>query len=143
MGQYRPRRLHTAARPGGGLLLRYSGLRISDVSTLERDRVRDGQILLHTQKTGGQVFLPIPNELQQALDALPCPRGANQNRWFLWNGNISERALVNVVARTLRAVFKRAGVEGAHAHRFRTRWPPRSWPVAAPNRIAPMSWGQR
>ena len=55
------------------LLLRYSGLRISDVSTLERDRVRDGQILLRTQKKGGQVFLPIPDELQQALDALPCP----------------------------------------------------------------------
>ena len=32
---------------------------------------------------------------------------------------MSERALVSVVARTLRAVFKRAGVEGAHAHRFR------------------------
>jgi integrase len=32
---------------------------------------------------------------------------------------MSERALVSVIARTLRAVFKRAGVEGAHAHRFR------------------------
>ena len=42
-----------------------------------------------------------------------------QNRWFIWNGIMSERALVRVVARTLRAVFRKAGVEGAHAHRFR------------------------
>ena len=42
------------------LLLRYTGLRISDVATLGRDRVKGGEILLHTQKTGGTVFLPIP-----------------------------------------------------------------------------------
>jgi integrase len=102
------------------LLLRYTGLRISDVATLEPERVRDGQILLHTQKTGGTVFLPVPDELQRALDALPCPRRATkQPRWFLWNGSTSKGALVGIVARTLRAVFKRAGVEGAHAHRFR------------------------
>ena len=103
------------------LLLRYTRLRIWDVATLERDRVRDGQILLHTQKTGGTVFLPVPDELQRALDALPCPRGLNalSQRWFLWNGSMPKRALVSVVARTLRAVFKRAGIVGAHGRRFR------------------------
>ena len=102
------------------LLLRYTGLRISDVATLGRDRVQAGQILLHTQKTGGTVFLPIPGELQTALDALPCPRGAGDSPgYFFWNGIASRRAVVGIAERTLAAVFQRSAVAGAHAHRFR------------------------
>jgi integrase len=102
------------------LLLRYTGLRISDVATLERDRIQGGQILLHTQKTGGTVFLPIPGELQTALDALPLPRnGGTEARCYFWNGITSRRAVVGIAERTLAAVFAKSGVEGAHAHRFR------------------------
>jgi site-specific recombinase XerD len=102
------------------LLLRHTGLRVSDVAMLGRDRVRDGQILLHTQKTGGTVYLPIPAELEAALDALPPPRGAGADpRFFFWNGVTSRRAVVGIAERTLAAVFKRSGVAGAHAHRFR------------------------
>jgi site-specific recombinase XerD len=102
------------------LLLRYTGLRISDVATLGRDRVRGRQILLHTQKTGGTVFLPVPAELQAALDALPIPRGAGSSPGcFFWNGITSRRSVVGIAERTLAAVFKRSGVAGAHAHRFR------------------------
>jgi site-specific recombinase XerD len=102
------------------LLLRYTGLRISDVATLGRDRVRGGEILLHTQKTGGTVFLPVPAELQAALDALPIPRGAgNSPVHFFWNGITSRRSVVGIAERTLAAVFMRSGVTGAHAHRFR------------------------
>jgi integrase/recombinase XerC len=102
------------------LLLRYTGLRISDVATLERKRVQNGKILLYTQKTGGTVFLPIPDELQRALDALPCPRGAEiLPLHFFWNGTSGTHALISGMARTLTTVFKRAGVHGAHAHRFR------------------------
>ena len=56
------------------LLMRYTGLRISDVMTLARDRVRDGIIHLHTQKTAGVVRLPVPIELRRALDELPVPQ---------------------------------------------------------------------
>ncbi len=102
------------------LLLRYTGLRISDVATLERDRVQGGQILLHTQKTGGTVFLPVPEELQTALAALPLPRVAGvEPRCFFWNGVTSRRAVVGIAERTLAAVFTKSKVEGAHAHRFR------------------------
>jgi integrase len=88
------------------LLLRYTGLRISDVATLGRDRVRGGEILLHTQKTGGTVFLPVPAELQVALDALPIPRGAgNSPVYFFWNGITSRRSVVGIAERTLAAVF--------------------------------------
>jgi site-specific recombinase XerD len=102
------------------LLLRYTGLRISDVATLERVRVHGGQILLHTQKTGGTVFLPVPRELHSALDALPPPRGAgSEPRHYFWNGVTSKRAVIGIAQRTLSAVFAKSGVKGAHAHRFR------------------------
>ena len=102
------------------LLMRYTGLRISDVVTLERDRIQGGQILLHTQKTGGTVFLPVPGELQDALDKVPVPRNTGaEARWFFWNGIISKRALIGTAQRTLAAVFAKSKVEGAHAHRFR------------------------
>src|ERR1035437_822158 len=103
------------------LLLRYTGLRISDVAMLERDRIQAGQLLLHTQKTGGAVFLPIPEELRAALDTLPLPRAGmgTEARCFFWNGITSRRAVVGIAERTLAAVFAKSGVEGAHAHRFR------------------------
>jgi len=40
------------------LLLRYTGLRVSDVATLAKDRIRDGQIHLYTTKNGKPVLLP-------------------------------------------------------------------------------------
>lgn len=42
--------------PAMVLLLRYTGLRISDVATLDRDRVRDGRIYLYTMKNGKRSF---------------------------------------------------------------------------------------
>ena len=102
------------------LVLRYTGLRITDAITLERDRIHDSQLLLHTQKTGGLVFMPIPEELQKALDSLPCPRGTvGESRYFFWNGSMSKRAVKGTAERTLAAVFKASKVTGAHAHRFR------------------------
>jgi site-specific recombinase XerD len=102
------------------LLMRYTGLRISDAVTLAKDRIRDGQIFLHTKKTGGMVFLPIPKQLEDALAALPTPRGAGENprRWF-WNEVSSRRTVVNKLERSLAFVFKRSGVKRAHAHKFR------------------------
>lgn len=102
------------------LLLNNTALRVSDVATLARDRVRDGRILLRTKKTGDTVYLPVWPETQTALDALPAPRGAgNEPRCFFWNEASSRRAAVGVVSKTLAAVFKRSKVPNAHAHRFR------------------------
>ena len=102
------------------LLMRYTGLRISDVATFARDRIRDGQIFLHTKKTGGLVFLPLPSLLEQELKALPLPRGAGEHsRYYFWNEQSSRVTMVTMAERTLRTVFKRSGVKHAHAHRFR------------------------
>jgi site-specific recombinase XerD len=102
------------------LLLHHTALRVSDVATLAHERVRDGQILVRTLKTGGTVYLPVPPDLQLALDALPNPRGSgNESRFFFWNGVTTRRAVVGIAERTLAAVFKKSGVRAAHAHRFR------------------------
>jgi site-specific recombinase XerD len=102
------------------LLMRYTGLRISDVATLAKDRVQDGQIFLHTKKTGGAVFLPIPKILEDALAALPAPRRAARNpRCYFWNEVSSRRVAVGTAERTLSAAFKLSGVPGARSHKFR------------------------
>jgi len=58
------------------LLLRHTGLRVSDVARLARDRVAGGLVVLNTQKTGGLVRLPVHTELAFAIEVLPEPRGA-------------------------------------------------------------------
>jgi site-specific recombinase XerD len=102
------------------LLLRYTGLRVSDVATLTRDRIKNGQIFLHTKKTGGMVFLPVPRALEEALEAVPAPRGAPaESRCYFWNESSARITAVRVMERTLQTVFKRSGVVDAHPHRFR------------------------
>jgi len=102
------------------LVMRYTGLRISDVATLRRDRIKNGQIFLHTKKTGGTVFLPVPKQLEDALAAVPVPRGAPANsRCYFWNETSARITAVRVMERTLHTVFKRSGVKDARPHRFR------------------------
>jgi integrase/recombinase XerC len=105
------------------LTLRYTALRIGDVSLLARDRIsRDGdrwRIFIRTEKSGQPVFLPVPPDLKIALDAVPPPLGNMESRFFFWNGIGQPASLKRHIDRCLRAVFKESGVQGAHAHRFR------------------------
>ena len=101
------------------LLLRYTALRIADVALLAKDRVRDGEINVRTQKSGQVVWLPIHPELQAALNALPAPRGCTDSEYVFWSGNGQADSMVRAAERTLSAVFLKSEVQGAHAHRFR------------------------
>jgi integrase len=117
------------------LLMRYTGLRISDVATFAKDRIRNGQIFLRTKKTGGLVFLPLPPALKKELDALPIPRGAGAHpRYYFWSEVGSRRGMVSMAERSMRAVFRRSGVKGARTHRFRTPWPRSFWRGATANK---------
>jgi integrase len=109
------------------MVLRHTALRVSDVCTLRKDAIARKEhdaapwrVLLRTQKSGEPVYLPIPESLKLALDALPLPRNAAQDcPYYFWNGNSSRRAAVGIAERTLGTVFKKSGVKDAHAHRFR------------------------
>jgi site-specific recombinase XerD len=103
------------------LLLRYTALRISDVATLEKNRVRGGEIFIRTTKNGKPVKLPIHPDLQRALDILPLPRGAQSTdcRYYFWSGEGGSRAMIRDATRTMATVYKASGVAGACSHRFR------------------------
>jgi site-specific recombinase XerD len=102
------------------VVLRYTALRISDVVKLERSRIRDGQMLLHTTKNGKPIYLPVPPDMQAALDALPIPMGTvGESKHFFWSGQGKLRAAIRGAERTLLRVFQLSEVESAHSHRFR------------------------
>jgi len=102
------------------LLMRFYGLRISDVATLRRDRVQAGRLFLHALKNGAAIWLPSRPEVEFALAVVPAPRdSAADCPYFFWSRLGSVRNQVNTVGRTLQAVFTKSGVLRAHAHRFR------------------------
>ena len=102
------------------LLMRYAGLRISDVVTLERSHIRGTYLMKRAVKNHRPIQVDLPRAALEALDLLPPPKAAAQvNRRFFFSETTGLRSLVKGAWRTLNAVFKRSGVIGAHPHRFR------------------------
>lgn len=102
------------------LLMRYTGLRISDVVTLDRSHIQGRYLVKRLVKNKRLVRIELPDEVLEALERLPRPKAAPAaSTLYFASGNASLRSLVKGAERTLAAVFRRAGVEGAHAHRFR------------------------
>jgi integrase len=106
------------------LSLRYTALRIGDIALMARDRIsKDGKhwrIFLRTEKSGKPVFLPIPEDMVDALRESPTPLGVNgESTHFFWNRISLPRSMKKNADDTLRSVFRKSGVEKAHAHRFR------------------------
>ena len=97
------------------LLLRYSGLRISDASTLERSRVNGTKLFLYTQKTGTAVWIPLPQEVVNALKESP----SNNPTYFFWNGRCLRTSAVKIWETTFWTVFEKAEIKNGHVHRFR------------------------
>lgn len=96
------------------LLLRYSGLRISDASTLRRSRVREGRLFLYAAKTAVPVFTLLPQFVIDALDACPL-----SDDYYFWSGDSSIETVAGNWRRSLSKLFQLAGVQGGHPHRFR------------------------
>lgn len=102
------------------LLMRYYGLRVSDVATLRHDRIQGSQILLHALKNGATVWLPLYPDVLRALECVPLPQGVSaETEYFFWSGAGARDGHIKTVVRTLQAVFAKSGVANAHAHRFR------------------------
>lgn len=64
-------RLGTRQRLAYALLL-YTGQRVGDVARMNRGDIADGLIHVVQQKTGAEIWVPIHQELQRAMKALPA-----------------------------------------------------------------------
>lgn len=106
------------------LTLRHTALRISDVALMRRDRISrtatGWRIFVRTTKNHELVYLLVPDELVEALNSLPAPRGSNKDcPFFFWNGKSKPKSQISEVSETLAAAFRKSGVQDAGAHRYR------------------------
>ena len=99
------------------LTLRYSGLRIGDVSTLAVKRLKDNKLQLYTHKTGVMVFVPLPPFV---ADSLRVQASLNPNPdYFFWTGKSKVKCVTIGWQKSLKTLCIKAGVPDGHAHRFR------------------------
>ena len=91
------------------LLMRWSGLRISDAVTLERYRLDGNNLLLYQAKTKLPVFVPLPPDVAEALHTVP-PGPKPNPRYFFWTGNGDPRSAVKDWQRSFRRLFMIANI---------------------------------
>src|SRR5579871_2743344 len=86
------------------LLLRYSGLRISDASVLARASLKADKLRLHTIKTNAKIWCPLPSQAVEALNQL----SNSDPDYFFWNGRSLPPSAVKVWERTFARLFEMA-----------------------------------
>jgi integrase/recombinase XerD len=114
-GEYRGGRVNAHRLRALVQLLRFSGLRIRDAVTLHRDRIVNGKLLLYTAKTGTPVHIPLPEFVVQELEM----SSRTNPQYFFWSGEGKPKSCVGDWQRSLKKLFRLAGVPDGHAHRFR------------------------
>jgi integrase/recombinase XerD len=95
------------------LLMRYSGIRISDAVNMKRERITEGKLFLYQQKTKQPVYVPLPKVVLDALEEL------DGEPFYFYTGAGSLKTCVTDWQSKLRKVFAIAGIADGHAHRFR------------------------
>jgi len=84
------------------LLMRFAGLRISDVVTLSRDHIKGSHLEKRAIKNRRMIRVELPPVVLQALEVLPHPKAAAQDSTLYFSGgNASVRSLVKGAQRTL------------------------------------------
>jgi integrase/recombinase XerD len=101
------------------LLMRYTGMRVSDAVTFSTDRLDGPRVFLYTQKTGTAVYTVLPDSILAALDA--TPRVTEKN--YFWTGNGRKQTCVTDWQGKIKEAFDKAGISkgmgNAMSHRFR------------------------
>jgi integrase/recombinase XerD len=95
------------------LLLRYSGLRITDAVTLSKQQIKNGVLTLRTAKTGTDVRIPLHPDAVAALKAIKT------DNYYFWSGLSTKKSCVGDYQRAFKKLYKLAGVKKGHAHRWR------------------------
>jgi site-specific recombinase XerD len=101
------------------LLMRYTGMRVSDAVMLTTDRLDGKRLFLYTQKTGVPVYTVLPDSVLFALEATPR---VTDTRYF-WSGNSKRESVICHWQMRLKKVFDLAGISkglgNAVSHRLR------------------------
>lgn len=97
------------------LTLRYTGMRIGDVTSLRIDQVDGNRLFLYAGKTGEPVRCILPEFLAEALRELP----RLSETYYFWTGHSTLHTAVGIWQRTLKGLFKLAKIDKGYAHRFR------------------------
>lgn len=97
------------------LLLRYSGVRISDGVSMTADKLRGNKLFLYSHKTGVAVNTILPDFVLKALEATPRVTESH----FFWDGTSNLEAIVGSWRKRLAKLFELAEIEHGHPHRFR------------------------
>ena len=90
-------------------------MRIGDAVMLERSRITGDKLFLYTAKTGTPVYIPLPDLVLTALEAVP----KIGEQYFFWSGESKRDSATGDWQRALKGLFKEAEIPDGHAHRFR------------------------
>ena len=96
------------------LLMRHSGIRISDAVMFRRDKLHDGKLFLRQEKTKHPVWVPLPKHVVQAL--ADCDEG---NEYFFYRQVGKPKSAITEWQQRLKLVYNMAGVADGHSHRLR------------------------
>jgi integrase/recombinase XerD len=101
------------------LVMRYSGMRVSDSVTLSTDRLDGKKLFLYTQKTGVPVYTILPDSVLQALES--TPRVTSKN--YFWSGHCKRESVAGLWEKRLKKLFALAEISkgdgNAVSHRLR------------------------
>lgn len=97
------------------LTMRFSGLRISDVTSLKTESLQGNRLFLYQAKTGEPVSVLLPEFVAGALRSVPL----SNSQYFFWSGQSKLTTKVGFWRNRISKVFKRAKITNGHTHRFR------------------------
>jgi integrase len=96
------------------LLMRYSGIRISDAVMFKRSLLAKGMLFLRQEKTKQPVLVPLPKKVIDALDA--CDEGGE---YFFYRQIGKPKSAITEWQDRLKKVYVMAGIPDGHSHRLR------------------------
>jgi integrase len=96
------------------LLMRYSGVRISDAVMFRREKLKDNKLFLRQEKTKHPVWVPLPKHVVEAL--AKCDEG---DEYFFFRQVGKPKSAITEWQQRLKLVFEMAGVADGHSHRLR------------------------
>jgi len=99
-------------------LMRWTGLRIRDAVTLEKNRLSFDphtgmhSVMVYQKKTGEPVYCPVPPHVAEMLLSVPAGQKGNTNeKYFFWTGSGTPKTITTNWQRSYGKLFKLAAIK--------------------------------